>query len=134
MTPPSVTPFVGAPVAAFRLHFTQMWVPSPGDVVPPSLVVAMGRSENVMRFSSVLGWWMAGQIWEGLHGGSALVRSQPAQWMPNAGLGAASSSTSVKSEAALAERKNAPVSNWVSVPSPCPPLAGLPGGRHTEFW
>jgi hypothetical protein len=28
----SVTPLVGAPVVASRLHLTQMWLPSPGEV------------------------------------------------------------------------------------------------------
>jgi hypothetical protein len=40
----------------------------------------------------------------------------------------------VKSEAALVERKNEPVWNWVSVPSPAAPLAALPGVRQNEFW
>ncbi len=37
-------------------------------------------------------------------------------------------------EAALAARKMEPVLNWVSWPSPGPPLSGLPTGRQVEFW
>ncbi len=47
--------------------------------------------------------------------------------------GGSSSSTSVKSEAALAARKKEPVWNWLSWPSPACPLAALPGVRQKEF-
>ncbi len=30
-------------------------------------------------------------------------------------------------------RNTDPVLNWFNVPSPGPPLCGLPGGRHQEF-
>jgi hypothetical protein len=54
--------------------------------------------------------------------------------MFQAGLGAASSSSSVKSVAARAARKMVPVSNWERLPFPGWPLAALPGVRHVEFW
>ena len=65
---------------------------------------------------------------------SPVERSQPSQKWLKAGTGGSSSSTRVKSEALLAERKKEPVWNCASEPSPAWPLCALPGVRQKEFW
>jgi hypothetical protein len=97
-------------------------------------VVAVLVVAYVMRFSSVAGWWMHAQGTPSVQVKSPVERSQPAQKWLKAGTGGSSSSTSVKSDGELAARKNEPVWNWASEPSPAAPLAALPGVRHVLFW
>ena len=68
-------------------------------VITVFLVVVVAWSSKLMRFSSVLGWWMATALVA-----SAPVASQPAHDRLKAGFGSSSSSTSVKSEGPYEER------------------------------
>ena len=73
-----------------------------------------------MLFSSVLGWWIA-MADEGL----VEARFQPEYVTPQAGAGAAFSSTSQKSEVLEVARKVAPVWKFARLPPPCCPQTGL---------